>query len=154
MNVSRAAQNSAFKNHPTDILSGENHLYGIVLVYIIHKTALNTTKQLQVAGYKILKIAQNSNFSLTASLPHSLPHSLTDHSCKPRAQNEVAHSHHFIPQQQIHQWDVPFWVPTSVRPVCLVFPFIFNQVGCLLLQASKPYRGVNFPYQHFSDICC
>ena len=43
---------------------------------------------------------------------------------------------------------MPFGVPTSVRPVRLVFPFIFNQVGCLL-QASKPYQGVNFPYQHF-----
>ena len=55
-----------------------------------------------------------------------------------------------MPQQQTHWWDVPFWVPTSVRPVRLVFPFIFNQVGCLLLQASKPYRGISFLYQHFS----
>ena len=34
--------------------------------------------------------------------------------------------------------DVPFGVPISVRPVRLIFPFIFNQVSCLL-QASKPY---------------
>ena len=53
MNVLCAAQNSVFKNHPTDILRGENHLYGIVLVHIMHKTALTTTKHLQVAGYKI-----------------------------------------------------------------------------------------------------
>ena len=46
MNVLRAAQNSAFKNHPTDILRDENHDYGIVLVPIIHKTALNTTKHI------------------------------------------------------------------------------------------------------------
>ena len=44
MNALRAAQNSAFKNHPTDIVCGENHLYRIVLVHIIH-----TTKHLQVA---------------------------------------------------------------------------------------------------------
>ena len=46
VNVSRAAQNSAFKNHPTDILHGENHLYGIVLVHIIHKTAFKYNKTL------------------------------------------------------------------------------------------------------------
>ena len=27
--------------------------------------------------------------------------------------------------------------------------FIFNQAACLLLHPTKPYRGVNFPYQHF-----
>ena len=45
-----------------------------------------------------------------------------------------------MPQQPTHRWDVPFGVPTSVHPVHLVFPFIFNQVGCLL--ALKPYGGV------------
>ena len=78
MNVSRTAQNSAFKNHPIDIVCSENHLYRKVLVHIIHKTALNTTKHLQVAGYKIFKNRQNSNFSITVSP--------TDHSRKPRAQ--------------------------------------------------------------------
>ena len=34
------------------------NLYGIVLVHIIHNTALNITKHLQVAGYRILKIAK------------------------------------------------------------------------------------------------
>ena len=66
MKFSRAAQNRAFKNHPRDILQDENHLYGIVLVHIIHKTALNATKRLQVAGYRILKIAKTLNFRLTA----------------------------------------------------------------------------------------
>ena len=66
MKFSHAAQNHAFKNHPRDILRDENHLYGIVLVHIIHKTALNTTKLLQVAGYRILKIAKTLNFRLTA----------------------------------------------------------------------------------------
>ena len=42
------------KNHPTDILRGKNHFYGIVLVHVMRKTALNTTKHLHVAGYKIL----------------------------------------------------------------------------------------------------
>ena len=80
VNVSRAAQNSAFKNHPTNIVCGENHLYGIALVHIIHKTALNTTKHLQVADIKFQKIAKISKFSTTASL--------TDHSRKPRAQTK------------------------------------------------------------------
>ena len=66
MEILCAAQNHAFKNHPTDILRDENHLYGIVLVHIIHKTALNSTKLLQVAGYRILKIAKTLNFKLTA----------------------------------------------------------------------------------------
>ena len=51
VNVLCATQNSAFKNHPTDILLGKNHLCGIVLVHIIHKTALNATKHLQGARY-------------------------------------------------------------------------------------------------------
>ena len=88
MNVLHAAQNSAFKNHPTDIVCGKNHLYGIVVVHIIHKTAINTTKHLQVVTkhlqvvrYKIIKkIVKNPNFSITASL--------TDHSHKPRAQTK------------------------------------------------------------------
>ena len=46
--ILRVAQNSVFKNHPRDILRDENHLYGIVPVHIIHKTALNTTKRLGV----------------------------------------------------------------------------------------------------------
>ena len=45
-------QNSAFKKHRRDILRYENHLYRIVLVHIVDKTALNTTKRLQLAGYK------------------------------------------------------------------------------------------------------
>ena len=55
----------------------------------------------------------------------------------------------FTLQQQAHRWDVPFGVPMSVHPMRLVFSFIFNQAACLLLHATKPYRGVNFPYQHF-----
>ena len=62
MIVLRAAQNSAFENYPTDILRGENHLYRIVLVHIIHKTVLNTTKHLQVDRYKIFKNRQKLKF--------------------------------------------------------------------------------------------
>ena len=40
MKFSCATQNSAFKMHPRDILQDEIHLYGIVLVHIIHKTVL------------------------------------------------------------------------------------------------------------------
>ena len=68
MKISCTAQNSVFKNHPRDILRHENHLYGIVLVHIIHKTALNATKHLQVGGYRIFKNRQNLIFGLTASL--------------------------------------------------------------------------------------
>ena len=39
-----------------------------------------------------------------------------------------------MPQQQTYQWDVPFGVLTSVHPVHLVFPFIFNQIGCSAVQ--------------------
>ena len=66
MKFLHGAQNPAFKNHSRDILQDENYLYEIVLVHIIHKTALNTTKRLQVAGYRILKIAKTLNFRLTA----------------------------------------------------------------------------------------
>ena len=59
MKLLRTAQNSACKNHPRNILHDENHFYGMVLVHIIHTTALNITKYLQVAGYRIfLKIAK------------------------------------------------------------------------------------------------
>ena len=53
MKLLHATHNSAFKNHPKDILRDENNLYGIVLVHIIHTTALNITKHLQVARYRI-----------------------------------------------------------------------------------------------------
>ena len=66
MKFLHATQNPTFKNHPRDILRDNNHLYGIVLVHIIHKIVLNTTKHLQVAGYRILKIAKTLNFRLTA----------------------------------------------------------------------------------------
>ena len=55
-----------FKKHPTDILQDKNHLYGIALAHIMHKTALNTTKHLQVARYRIFKNRQNLNFIPTA----------------------------------------------------------------------------------------
>ena len=80
INFLHAAQNSTFKNHPRVILRDKYHLYGIVLVHIIHKTALNTIKRLQVAGYRILKITETWNFRLTDCL--------TDHSRKPRGQTK------------------------------------------------------------------
>ena len=49
MKILRAAQNSTLKNHSRDILRHENHFYGIVLVHIVYKTTLNTTKHFQVA---------------------------------------------------------------------------------------------------------
>ena len=44
-------QRFRLKKHPRDILRNENHLYGIVLVHIMH-----TTKYLQMAGYRIFKL--------------------------------------------------------------------------------------------------
>ena len=65
--ISCTTQNSTFKNHPRDILHHENHLYGIVLVHIIRKTILNTTKHLHVADIKFLKIAKTQ---ILVSLPY------------------------------------------------------------------------------------
>jgi len=47
------------------------------------------------------------------------------------------HSHHFTPQQQTHQWDVPFEVPPSEGPLRLFGSF--NLALLLLLHAAKPY---------------
>ena len=41
------------KKHPRNILRNENHIHRIVLVHIMYKTALNKTKHLQMAGYRI-----------------------------------------------------------------------------------------------------
>ena len=129
-------QNSAFKNHPRDILRNENHLHGTVLVHIIYKTALNITKHLQVAGYRILKNHQNLNFSLTASL--------TDHSHMARSQTKQRMAAILRHNNKLTSG---MCLPTSVDPLHLVFSFIFNQAACLL-HPTKPYRGVNFLYQH------
>ena len=51
-------------------------------------------------------------------------------------------------QYSLSDW--PYSGQSNRHQVRLVFPFIFNQVGCLLLQVLKPYQGVNFPYQHLS----
>ena len=75
MNVLHAAQNFSFKNHPTGILRSENHFYRIVLVHIIHKTALNTTKHLQVAGYNFF--LRSPKTQILVSLPHCFTHCLT-----------------------------------------------------------------------------
>ena len=81
-----AAKNSTFKNHPRDILRDENHLYGIVLVHIVHKTALKYNKML--TGGRILIFKKNAKARIFSSLPHCLTASLTDHSRKPRAQTK------------------------------------------------------------------
>ena len=47
MKFSCAAQNSAFKNHPRDILRDENHFYGIVLVHIYIYKAEKPSVRLQ-----------------------------------------------------------------------------------------------------------
>jgi len=59
---------------------------------------LKQKKHLQIAEYWILKNhTKSSKFCLTASLPdHIHP-------------NDALYSLHFMPQQQTHQWDVPFW---------------------------------------------
>ena len=131
-----ASKNSVFKNHPRDILRDENHLYAIVLVHIIYKTALNIAKHLQVAGYRILNNHQNSNFSLTASLTTVARLEAKQSSAQPPFYATIINSPvGYIPH-------VPFGVPTSVGPLCFVFSFIFNQAACLL-HPTKPYGGVN-----------
>ena len=133
-----AAKNATFKNQLRNFLRDENHLYGIILVHLTSNVALKTRKRLLAAGYRIffklskLEISSHSLLTTVASLDP----------------NEAAHGHHFTPQQQTHQWVVSFGVPTSVRPVCLVFSFIFNQAVCLLLHPTKPYQSIHFPYQH------
>ena len=121
MKLLHAAQTSAYKNHPRDILRDQNHLYGIVLVHIIHKTASNATKHLQVVGYKIFKNRQNSNFSLTASL--------TDHSRKARGQMKQ-HMATILRHNNKLTSGMCLLVPTSVGPLRLVSSFIL-QSGCL-----------------------
>ena len=127
-----------FKNQLRNFLCDENHLYGIILVLLTANVVLKTTKHLLAAGYRIFLNHQISKFRLTHSLT-------TFASLEPKRSSD---SHHFMPQQQAHQWDVPFGVPTSVCPVHLLFSFIFNQAACLL-HPTKPYQGVNIPYQHF-----
>ena len=135
MKLSRAAQNSAFKNHPRDILRDQNHLYGTVLVHIIHKTASNATKHLQVAGYKNFKNRQNSNFSLTASLTDHTASltdhtaSLTDHSPSLEAKRSNAQPPFYatITNSPV---GCAFWGSNECRPSapCLFFHL---QSGCL-----------------------
>ena len=140
MKLSCAAQNSAFKNHPSNILCGKKHLYGIVKVHIIHTTALNITKQLQVTRYRIFKKSLKLEFSLTDCL--------TDHSHKARGQMKQCMVTILRHNNKLTSGMCLFGVPTSVGSLCLVFSFIFNQVACFL-HPTKPYQGVNFPYQHF-----
>ena len=131
MKISRAAHISAFKNHPRDILRDENHHYGIVLVHITHNTALNTTKHLQVARYKIFLNRQNSNFSLTDCLPHCL----TDHSRKVRSQTKqrTVTIYATITHSPV---GCSFWGSDECRPSapCL---FFFLQSGCLSSSSSN-----------------
>jgi len=65
-----------------------------------------------------LKITKTWNFVSLNSTPL---HSLTTVTSL-----EAANGHHFTSQQQTHQWDVPFRVPTIVGPLHLVVPFIFH----------------------------
>ena len=41
-----------------------------------------------------------------------------------------------------------FWGSDKCRLSAPCLSFIFNQAACLL-HPTKPYRGINFPYQHF-----
>jgi len=75
-----AAYYAASKNHRRGILRNKNHLYAIILVYLILNTALKSRNHLLVTGYRFLKNCQHLKFCLT--------HCLTDHSRKPRAQTK------------------------------------------------------------------
>ena len=78
-NILRTTQNSAFENHPTDILHDENHLYGTVLVHIIYNTVLNLTKHFRRPDVEFLKITKTQIL---------VSHCLTDHSRKARGQTK------------------------------------------------------------------
>ena len=130
----RAAKNTAFKKQLRSFLRDKNHLYGIILVHLTSNTVLKTRKHLLAAGYRILK--KSSKLEI---LSHSLTHSLTDHSRKLRAQTKqrtVTILHH---NNKLTGGMCLLGVPTSVRPVHLVFSFIVNQAACLLLHPTKPY---------------
>ena len=51
----RTAKNASgtFKNHPRNILHGENYLFGIILVHLTLNTTLKIRKHLQAVGYRI-----------------------------------------------------------------------------------------------------
>ena len=140
MKFLRAAKFSAFKNHPRNILRDENHLYRILLGYIVRKTALNTTKCLQVAGYKFLKIVKTQ---ILDSLSHSLT---TVASLEPKRSSAQSPFYATITNSPV---GCAFWGSDECVPSAPCLVFIFNQAACLLLHPTKSYRGVNFPYQHF-----
>ena len=125
-----------FKNQLRNILHDEIHLHGIILVHLTSNVALKTRKCLQTARYRIFFLNRHN------SKIH-LPHSLTDHGHKPRGQTKqrkatiLRHNNKFTSGMCL----------SSVCPLRL-FSFIFNQSVCLL-HPTKPYRGVNFLYQHF-----
>ena len=129
MNGSHAAQNSAFKNHPTDILHSENHLYGIVLVHIIHKTVVNTTKHLQVAGYKIFKHRQKLQI-----LSHCLTHCLTT-VASPEPKRSSARSPLYATTAN-SPVGCAFWGSDKCMP-CAPCLFFYLQSGCLSSSSSN-----------------
>ena len=55
-------------------------------------------------------------------------------------------SHHFTPQHQTHQRDVPFGVPTSVGRTSLPHYSFYLP---LFLHTTKPYQCVNFSNHYF-----
>ena len=138
VNISRTTQNSAFKYHPTDILRGENHLYGIVLVHIIHKIQQNTYCN-RWPDIKFLKIAKNPNFSLTASLP--------DHSCKPKTQmkqrtvtilrhnNKLTSGMCFLGFRRVYALCVSSFLLSSIRLVVIFFKHR-NHTGALIFRIN------------------
>ena len=128
MNVSRAAQNSAFKNHPTEIVCGENHLNGIVLVHIIHTTAINTTKHLQVARY--IYIFKSPKTPTLVSLPHSLT---TVVSLEPKRSSARSPFYATTTNSPV---GCAFWGSDEFTP-CAPCLFFYLQSGCLSSSSSN-----------------
>ena len=77
MKFSRASKIARLKNYPRDILRDENHLYGIILVHIVHKIQQNAYRWPDI---KFFKNRQNL-------LPHSLT---TVASLKPKRKQRTA----------------------------------------------------------------
>ena len=132
LKILRAAKNSAFKYHPRDISRNEIHLYRIVLVHIIYNIAVNIPKHLQVARYRILKIAKTQ---ILDSLPHYL---ITVAKLKAKQSSTRPPFYAKITNSPV---GCAFWGSDECRPSvpCL---FFYLQSGCLSSSSSRNHIKV------------
>ena len=112
-----------------------------IIIHIIHKTALNTTKHSRVAGYKIFKKSPN-----LVQPPHSLPTTVT--SLEPKRSSARSPFYATTTSSPV---GCAFWGSDECTYVLCALSFLLSSIRLLagLLHPTKPYRGFNFPYQHF-----